>query len=205
MALIPKNICRKCNSQYSGLKNRCPYCGARRTVTSTRAARPTSSTVQGSHSRARAEANTKWQIIFGAILLVAVVVSVIILITVSLKNRAEQAPEATSELPLTNIITPFVPTAPPTEPPAVTPTITSITITFLERDTTGFAVDPGAEVQLGARFYPLDAEATVIWKSNNESICTVDSTGKVTGVATGYTTVTATCGAVTAECDVWVR
>lgn len=204
MALIPKNTCRKCNSQYSGLKNRCPYCGARRTVTSTRAARPTSSTVQGSHSRARAEANTKWQIIFGGVLLVAVVVSVIILITVSLKNRAEQAPEATPELPSTEI-TPFTMTAPPTEPPVETPTVTSITIKFLDDERKEFAMDPGQEIQLTAQPYPLDVEAEVIWKSTNESILTVDSTGKVTGVSSGMASVTATCGAATAECNVWVR
>lgn len=204
MALIPKNTCRKCNSQYSGLKNRCPYCGARRTVTSTRAAASTSSTVQGSHSRARAEANTKWQIIFGGVLLVAVVVSVIILITVSLKNRAEKAPEGTPAIPSTDI-TPFVPTMPPTAPPVETPTVSSITITFLDRPSEGFSVDPGAQVQMGAQVYPLDAEAEVTWKSSNESIFIVDSTGLVTGVSTGSATLTATCGAVTAECPVWVR
>lgn len=205
MALIPKNTCRKCNSQYSGLKNRCPYCGARRTVTSTRAARPTSSTVQGSPSRARAETNTKWQIIFGGVLLVAVVVSVIILITVSLKNRAEKAPEATPELPSVEI-TPFtMMTPPPTEPPVNTPTVTSITITFLDQESTGFSIDPGQQIQMGAQVYPLDAEATVTWKSSNESLFTVDSTGLVTGVSSGTGTLTATCGAVTAECPVWVR
>lgn len=136
--------------------------------------------------------------------MVAVVVSVIILITVSLKNRAEKKPEETPAIPSTDI-TPFIETAPPTEPPVITPTVTSITIMFLGDERTEFSMDVGQDIQLTAQVYPLDAEASVVWASTNESILTVDSTGKVTGVASGWAYVTATCGAVTTECNVYVK
>ena len=54
-------------------------------------------------------------------------------------------------------------------------------------------VEPGVSFPLVATVLPKDAEnKTVIWKSSDESIATVDQTGNVTGVAEGKATVTAT-------------
>lgn len=206
MALIPKNTCRRCHHEYSGLKSRCPYCGTRKTSSSTRTARPTASVQPGSSARARANANARWQMIFGGVLIVAIVLAVITLTAVSLGNREKKQAEAVSpsSAPIETpepIDTPAPTTAPPTE----TPNVTSITITFLGSETSEFAMDPGGQVQLKANPYPLDVNATVEWKSSNEGVMTVDDTGLVTGVSSGWADVTATCGAVTATCKVWVR
>lgn len=205
MALIPKNTCRRCHHQYSGLKNRCPYCGTKKTNSSTRTAAPTASAQQGSSARERADSNARWQMIFGGVLVAAVILAVIVLVTVSLGNRAEKEAEAAQ--PSEVIETPAVVTTPP--PPTATPTptanVTSITITFLGSETTEFAMNPGDTIQLKGNPYPLDVNATVEWISSNEAILTVDETGLVTGVSSGWATVTATCGAVSAVCDVWVR
>ena len=48
------------------------------------------------------------------------------------------------------------------------------------------------------------AGGTVTWSSSNNNIATVDSTGKVTGIAVGTATITATAGTVTAFCTVTV-
>lgn len=50
----------------------------------------------------------------------------------------------------------------------------------------------------------LSTSGTVTWSSENEAVATVDSTGLITAVATGRTTITATVGEYEATCDVWV-
>ena len=54
-------------------------------------------------------------------------------------------------------------------------------------------IEPDVSFPLSATVLPKDAEnKNVIWKSSDESIATVDQTGKVTGVAEGTATITAT-------------
>ena len=61
--------------------------------------------------------------------------------------------------------------------------------------------------QLRVWYEPEDAEDSapeVEWESDNTKIAKVSQSGKVTGVKIGKTTVTATCGKFTAECEVEV-
>ena len=54
-------------------------------------------------------------------------------------------------------------------------------------------LEPDVSFQLSANVLPKDAgNKNVIWKSSDESVATVDQTGKVTGVAVGTATITAT-------------
>ena len=46
---------------------------------------------------------------------------------------------------------------------------------------------------------------TITWTSSNEAIATIDSDGKVTAIALGTATITATCGSVSATCEVTVN
>jgi uncharacterized protein YjdB len=51
----------------------------------------------------------------------------------------------------------------------------------------------GDVLQLSVEFFPPDAtNRRIIWKSSNDRIVTVDSTGKIRAVAVGKATVTAT-------------
>lgn len=50
----------------------------------------------------------------------------------------------------------------------------------------------------------VNVDTTVTWSSNDTSIATVDANGKVTAVAAGTTTITATVGGKTATCEVTV-
>lgn len=60
----------------------------------------------------------------------------------------------------------------------------------------------GDELQLTAKVKPADAALT--WSSSDEAVATVDATGKVTAIAAGTATITATTGKATATCVVTV-
>ena len=84
MSVIPQVACKRCGKEFSALRPRCPYCGTRRVKTGDRVPMTTASQNYGTPSAERAVLNTKWQMIFGMILLAAVILAVIILITVVL-------------------------------------------------------------------------------------------------------------------------
>ncbi len=65
----------------------------------------------------------------------------------------------------------------------------------------------GKSVTLTATVTPeeIAADTTVTWSSSDEAVATVDSNGKVTAVATGNATITATAGEESATCDITVE
>ena len=65
------------------------------------------------------------------------------------------------------------------------------------------SVEVGRTVQLSASLQPTGASGTITWSSSNSAIASV-SNGKVTGVAKGNATITATCGSYKASCEVTV-
>ena len=88
MPMIPEVKCRRCGETFSSLRSRCPNCGTRRVTQSSRTPSPTPGTVKGTAAYERAETNAKWQIIFGLILVTAVVLAVIVMVTTSLEGAA---------------------------------------------------------------------------------------------------------------------
>lgn len=75
----------------------------------------------------------------------------------------------------------------------------------LNKATANIAV--GGDETLVATVAPANATVkTVTWSSDDTSVATVDSTGKVTGVATGTATITVETvdGEFTDECEVTV-
>mgnify|MGYP002769803326 CR=1 FL=1 len=65
----------------------------------------------------------------------------------------------------------------------------------------------GKSVTLTATVTPeeIAADTTITWSSSDEAVATVDSNGKVTAVATGNATITATAGEESATCDITVQ
>ena len=65
----------------------------------------------------------------------------------------------------------------------------------------------GKSVTLTATVTPeeIAADTTVTWSSSDEAVATVDSNGKVTSVATGNATITATASEESATCDITVQ
>lgn len=140
--------------------------------------------------------------LFGGILLIAVVAAVIVLITVSLNASRNASASAEPTPPAT--VSSAAPVATPTPTPTPTPSVTSITITFLGSKRTEFAAKVGDEVPLSTTIYPAGGDQTVTWSSKDESIAKVSDKGVVTGVGKGTTTITAECGGVKADCTVYI-
>ena len=64
---------------------------------------------------------------------------------------------------------------------------------------------PGYTTELTAHVLPTDAaDKMLTWSSDNESVATVDQTGKVTGVSVGTATISATAGGIVSTCSVKV-
>ena len=83
---------------------------------------------------------------------------------------------------------------------------TTIAVTEVKITSTVKEVTAGEIITLTAEVSPADAtNKTVTWTSSNESVATVDSTGKVTGVAAGTATITAKAGEKTNAVDVTVK
>lgn len=200
MSVIPKITCRRCGREYSGLRSRCPYCGTSRSRSAERIPLRTSSENAGTPAAEHAAVNMKWQMLFGGILLIAVVAAVIVLITVSLNAGKNASASAEPTPPAT--VSSAAPVTTPT--PTPTPSVTSITITFLGSKRTEFAAKVGDEVPLSTTIYPTGGDQTVTWSSKDESIATVSEKGVVTGVGKGTTTITAECGGVKADCTVYI-
>lgn len=202
MSVIPKITCRRCGREYSGLRSRCPYCGTSRKKSAERIPLRTSSANAGTPAAEHAAVNTKWQLLFGGILLIAVVAAVIVLITVSLNAEKNSSAAVDPTPPAT--VSSAAPVTTPTPTPTPTPSVTSVTITFLGSKRTEFAAKVGDEVQLSATVYPTGTDQTVTWSSKDESVAKVSDKGVVTGVGKGTTTITVECGGVKADCTVYI-
>ena len=102
MGMIPEVKCRRCGETFSSLRSRCPNCGTRRVAQSTRTPGTTPGTVRGTASYERAETNTKWQMIFGLILVVAVILAVIVMVSTSLDGADNVPSKVTPPVAVTN-------------------------------------------------------------------------------------------------------
>lgn len=83
----------------------------------------------------------------------------------------------------------------------------TVAVTGVSLDRSTLSIKQGAITTLIATVEPSNAtNKTVIWTSSDESIATVDASGKVSGVAQGNATITGATadGAKTATCDVTV-
>lgn len=175
MSMIPEVTCRRCGQSFSALRTRCPNCGTRRVVQTGRTPAATPSTVKGTPAYDRAETNTRWQMVFGLILVVAVILAVIVMVSTSLngldsqvstnrRSRSTPTPVVVTEDP-----TLYIETA-PTPSPTPTPTVETIKIFFYNTELTqekgGFTMYEGDEpLTFTAKAYPADvfANAEFSW------------------------------------------
>ena len=95
-------------------------------------------------------------------------------------------------------------------PFVVTPA--TITVTAAPKPATAITLDKstttihtGNTEKLTETVTPADTTDNVVWTSSNESVATVDNTGKVTAVAPGTATITAKAGSKSATCVVTVE
>lgn len=208
MSFIPNVTCRRCGRQFSALRLRCPYCGTRRVRQSERVPASSGSADPGSPAGERAASNARWQLIFGGILLLAVILAVVVLVSISL-NSSTKEPVTTfpSFTPVSETQTP----PPPTIAPTPTPQVESVNIWVNGAATTGFTMAPrwnadGQTTVVSAVVFPntiTNAAEGVTWSSSDESVITVtpDSTNPLvctlTQVGNGSSTVSVTVFGVT--------
>ncbi len=72
MGLIPQVKCGRCDRTYSGLRSRCPYCGARRHKKGKR-------TTDGD--------NSTWKLIIGVLLIVVLIAAVVVILVTSSNEK----------------------------------------------------------------------------------------------------------------------
>lgn len=90
MGIISEVKCGRCDRRYSGLRSRCPYCGARRNQRGKRSS-------DGD--------NNVWKFVIGLLLLLILIVAVIVLVVTSLadKDRSDEKPkEDSSDVNMSN-------------------------------------------------------------------------------------------------------
>jgi len=205
MSFIPTVTCRRCGHQYSAIHRRCPNCGTRRVQQSGRTPAGTPSTVKGTAANSRAAVNAKWQMIFGLILVAAIIIAVIVLVSVGLNGEGSQ-PTPTMTVPPSAATTP---TPVPTPSPTPTVAVSSVTICYNDDPRTEFAVTVGGTATpVTAKVFPVDADSPVNWSVSDEKILSITvsddgTTCKVSGVAKGNAKLIAECGGVKAECTVY--
>ena len=216
MGFIPEITCRHCGKKFSAIHSRCPHCGAQKvknpgtlppkTTADVEAATAKSGKKAPSSAALLFQSNTKWQFLFGCILIVLVIVAVIVLISASMNKNAKE-PVETPPPPTVEVTTPPPATPSPTPTPEPTVPVTSVGLTFLGSPIQEFTLRiGGADVQLKAEVYPVEAmtTATVEWRSTNEEIVKVDQTGLCTAIGPGWAEVVAECGGIAVSCKVWV-
>jgi len=234
MGLIPQVKCNRCDRKYSGLRSRCPFCGARR---------------HKKGKRVSDTDNSVWKLIIGVLLLVVLIAAVVVLLVTSANDNNNDANSNTgntggsvsSNDGVTGTDSPDDPDDPkdpddpgttddpddpgttddpddpgttedPVDPPA--PALTSVAITYGGRrlpynEGTGiyeFSMKVSdAPLILKATTDPADYEGTPVWEISDESVATILQSGKVTPLKKGTATITVTIGDKTDSCLIRVN
>ena len=86
-----------------------------------------------------------------------------------------------------------------------TPTTSSSNpVTKISLSTDSVVVNISGSTRLSVAFTPSTSTASVEWKSSNTNVASVDSSGTIRGITSGYTIVTATAGGKSDSCLVYV-
>ena len=209
MGIIPQTKCRRCGAVYSSMRSRCPNCGTRKVGQSTRATGTTPGAVKNTPAAARAESNVKWQMAFGLILVIAVMLAVIVMVSTSLETADIGVVRVT---PTPMLIEnqdnmPYVESA-PTPEPTPAPSVETIKILYMNtKDLTAEANWPtmhvgDAPITLNAMVYPLDIVDPVIeWSCDDADgealVMTENDDGSITcsivAAKAGGVGITASC------------
>ena len=197
MGLFQEVKCGRCDKRYSSIRSRCPYCGARKNRDGKR---PTNNS------------GSNWKLIFGIVILLAIIIAVIVLISNSLKN---QEPDVTATLPpqqsnnegVNSVEATPTPTPTPTATPEPTPTPTpEPVVNSIVLNRTDFTLSRINETfKLVATLSPAGTTAVITWVSEDPSVANSQfGRALLTAVNKGTTKVIAAAGGVTPECIVSV-
>ncbi len=190
MSVVPNVTCRRCHRQYPAFRSRCPYCGTKK-VREVRSATPeTDSAVPGTQASRFAVETINWQMLIGAVLLLAVIIATIVLVSSKVSAAVEANPGAAqgeaagdgTDPGGTMVSAPPIPTEAPSPSPTAPPSITNVQILWKwyeghDYSGTGFTSDKGVPLtDFQVSWYPTNVTAIPKWSSSDESIVTVSPT-----------------------------
>jgi len=203
MGLIPKVKCSRCDKSYSGLKNKCPYCGAHRGRGGKRASDTGDATAR---------------LAIKGLLLLALVITVISMIVLNLGDDLSGdvtigPPAVGQEIGDEGDTTPSPPTipSPPPTPTPVTATSLEIDWQFRAGGATEMTIGVGDELIIWADVFPTDTTTDPGWDTSAPTVVNyrVDPDNlrriEITGRSRGYSIITVTVDDLTAEVIVRVR
>lgn len=212
MSLIPKTTCGRCHRQYAATRGSCPYCGEKKPREARRTVPEADSAVRGTAASARAAESLNWQMLFGTVLVIAVLAAVIVIVSIGVGNNMAETAEVETQVPGQRVEADNIPSAAatavptptmaPTPVPTPTPQVLSISITCWDADMPGFTQRVGDEVQLDMLIFPIDSDAEITWSSTDESVAVVDQTGLVTLVGPGNCYIKVSAGGLEDSCQV---
>lgn len=203
MGIAKTTVCPNCGTEYPAFRAECPGCGTRNAQRSERTPHSSDTMRRGSAAARGAQAGTQWQFIIGLCLIAAVIVAVVLLVTTTLSGSYDKTTVTVSPTPSAS--TTPTPTPTPTATPTPTPEVTSVAITFLGKQTTGFTAKTGDTIQLAATVAPATVKDGIKWSIDKPEVATVDDKGLVTGVAAGTCTLTVECYGKTATCPIIIK
>ena len=211
MSIVSEIKCARCDRKYSGIRSRCPYCGARRI---------------GRGKYSEEPDNTKGKMLISVLIMsVLVVAAGVLLFTQSVdaddslgEPYVDDPPSAglnitegdNTILGGDNPHQPPPPSPTPTPSPTPQPEIRSVRITFAGSVTEDFTMNVGDRLALRVRVDPPDLDKEITWRSTDTSVFEVVPDGTdgisatVTGIGAGRARVFVTVGDVEAECIVRV-
>ena len=189
--------CNRCDRHYSGMRLKCPYCGAHRSKKTVRKEQEEMS-------------NSKF--VIGGIVLIALIVAVVVLIIVSTRGGQPEAenetPQQTEEFTQDDGVESVEGTVDVEEEPVVEDTedqITSVNIVRngeIKTDVTFYVGDTYAYT---CQTEPAETEELAVWSSDNEAVAVVLQNGEVTALSEGEANITVTIGGQSASMLVRVK
>ena len=217
MSIITEVKCARCDRKYSGMRSRCPYCGARRIG-------------QGKYSGETD--NSKGKMLIGILILAVLVVAAAVLLITSEKPQYTDTISSPRETPQVNMpdeesntsVTSSNSITPPpvssndvgedVEDPSASPDIVeviSVDITYSNIKKTDFTAKINERVPLRARIEPVGISEPALWTSSNPNVFQVvadnveGTSAMVTGIGVGTATLTVSVGGKEATCIVRVN
>ena len=181
--------CSRCDRHYSGMRLKCPYCGAHRSKKTVRKEQEEMS-------------NSKFLV--GGIILIALIVAVVVLILVSSKannNVPKIDPEQETQEFTQDDGVESVEGAVDTQPEVIVeePKITSVNIMRdgeVQSDVTFYV---GDTYEYSYETNPVETDELAVWSSDNEEVAVVLQNGEVTAISEGQANITVTIGEVSAS------
>jgi DNA-directed RNA polymerase subunit RPC12/RpoP len=217
MSVISEIKCARCDRLYSGVRSRCPYCGARRV---------------GAGKYSEGANDSKGQTLIGNLIMAVLVAAAAGLLLTSHPGDDPTAglaapPTGTGHMPdegdnqsLSGLNVgptepPASPDITPEDPTPAPPEVESVLITYNNRAIAAkeftMRLPNERTLQLGVKVEPAGIEEEIVWTSSNTSVLEVvkrDTTGTsvlVTALKDGTVTLTVTVGGVSDEVTARVR